>query len=207
MAPRSRVRCYSQKSSDALATRPSSTRLATHPMQPGVGAWVRVRDGRVVKRDSKRTEDGEGDDFVPVPTIAIVRHPLALERFSEVSALGMDRQSAILVHEGRALTLDNLTDAKLLVRARRMQAYMIPSLGVADKRSRLLALTDEHVAEIFGEWALAAAKLAAWNESIVATLALCPGAWAEGRSMASVAVQLCLSDACGSATTAVPAPP
>ena len=190
-----------------LSTRPSSTRLATHPMQPGVGAWVRVRDGRVVKRDSKRTEDGEGDDFVPVPTIAIVRHPLALERFSEVSALGMDRQSAILVHEGRALTLDNLTDAKLLVRARRMQAYMIPSLGVADKRSRLLALTDEHVAEIFGEWALAAAKLAAWNESIVATLALCPGAWAEGRSMASVAVQLCLSDACGSATTAVPAPP
>ena len=127
-------------------------------MQPGVGAWVRVRDGRVVKRDSKSTDDGEGDDFVPVPTIAIFRHPPALERFSKVSALGVDRQSAILVHEDRALTLDNLTDAKLLVRARHMQAYMIPSLGVADKRSRLLALTDEHVAEIFGEWALAAVR-------------------------------------------------
>ena len=165
---------------------------------------MRVRDGRVVDRGS---EEGDGDDYIPVPTVAIFRHQPALERFGNVSALSVDRQAAILVHEGRALTLDNLTDAKLLVRARRMQAYMIPSLDVAGKRSRLLALTEEHVTEIFGDWSLAAAKLAAWNESIAAVLALCPDAWAEGRSMASVAVQAWTKCHPWLGLTLVPAPP
>lgn len=155
-------------------------------MQPGVGAWVRVRDGRVVARDS--VGQCEGDDFVPVPTEAIVRQQPALERFSKVGALGVDQLSAILLHDGCALALNNLTDAKFMVRARRMQAYLIPALDVAAERSRLLELTEAHVAQIFGDWSLAAIKLAAWNKDVATVLALCPGAWEEDRNMASVAV-------------------
>lgn len=155
-------------------------------MQPGVGAWVRVREGNVVKRDDG---DVEGDSFVPVPTAAILKQQSALDRFCQVSALSLDQQAAIIVHEGNALALDNLMDSELVMRARRdLRACMIPSPDVADSRSRLLPLTEQHVAEIFGDWALAPATLASWNESVASMLALCPGAWADDRGMASVAV-------------------
>lgn len=153
-----------------------------------MGAWVRVREGHVVKREDAGGESST-DSFVPVPTAAILKQQSALERFCLVSALKVDQQAAIIVHEGRALVLNDLMDPELLLRARReLRAHMIPSPSVADKRSQLMPLTEQHIAEIFGDWALAPAKLAAWNDSVATVLELCSGAWAEDSDMSSVAV-------------------
>ena len=158
-------------------------------MQPGVGAWVRVREGRVVLKD----EDGRaGDNFVPVPTEAILRQPSALDRFMKVSTLGLGQQHAALVYEGEVLLFERLADAKFVLRARHeIRPYMLPSPAVADQRSLLIPLNEQHVGEIFGDWGLAPAKLASWNESISTVLALCDDvdAWKQDRDVLLNAAQ------------------
>jgi len=133
-------------------------------MQPGLGAWVRVREGHVVKCEDDGDSDGSTDSFVALPTAAILRQQSALERFMLVSSVDVDEQAAVIVHEGRALALNEVASMEMVMNAQRdpkcVRAYMIasctvhvcqprlPPLGMALAEWRLLRLLRRRVCRL-----------------------------------------------------------
>lgn len=142
-------------------------------MEPGAGAWVRVLDGKLVL-DTAYDKTLTEYDCVPVPKEAFLCTKPALDKFRQFSCVKVEEQHAILVHDGKGISFENLTDAQFVAAADPRPFFFPPA--ASKQRSGLLPVTESHLREIFGVCPLTTDTLAAWNQSVAGALALRNGA-------------------------------
>ena len=149
-------------------------------MQVGKGVWLRVkRDRLTVLSAAEDGCDGEGEYYIGVPRRAFVTSPDW--KATDISALEFGACVSLLVHDGKALSFDDLRMGPQngAFDKHKLVALFYPEKGpvagaplpTRADASRILPTTDQHLAQVFGgKNPLSPSMLDAWNAKVAAAL-------------------------------------